>query len=102
MKPLLAVLLIIALAACTAEKAGTTAGGTSQPWNPNATTGGGVTVPGSALSAMPVSGQGGPMQGSAGLNVPAPSQAVVNQTGSQAIGTGPAEYRRGTPADVVQ
>ena len=59
MKPLLAVLLIIALAACTAEKAGTTAGGTSQPWNPNATTGGGVTVPGSDSPPCPLVARAG-------------------------------------------
>ena len=101
MKPRLAVVLTIALAACTSER-GVTTTGAHQPWNPNAATGGGVTVPGGALSGMPVSGTGGPMQGSPGLDVAAPSQPVVNQTGSQAIGTGPAEYRRGTPANVVQ
>ena len=102
MKPLCAALLLAALTACTAQRAATPASGTPQSWSPNATTGGGVNVPGSTLSGMPVSGQRGPMQGSAGMNVAAPQEPVTEQTGSQAIGQGPAEYRRGSPAKVVQ
>ncbi|MBV8592401.1 MAG: hypothetical protein JO212_20470 [Acetobacteraceae bacterium] len=60
----------------------------------------GVTVPGSTLSTMPVTGTGGAMQGSAGMSVAAPQQPAMNQTGSQSIGTGPAQYRLGSPAIV--
>jgi hypothetical protein len=101
MKTLVAVLPIIALTACTAEKGGTSAGGPSQPWNPNTPTGGGVTVPASILNGIPVSGTGGPMQGSPGLNLPASQQPAVNQNGPAGYGLGPAEYQRGTPASVV-
>ena len=102
MRPRFAFSLIsLVLAACAAEKPGMPAGPTTgKPSIPSAIPGTGVTVPGSTLSSMPATGTGGPMQGSAGMNVAAPQQPAMTQTGSQLIGKGPAQYRLGSPANV--
>ena len=52
----------LALAACGVERSATPARETTNPSIPSAMPGSGVTVPGSALSAMPVTGHGGPMR----------------------------------------
>ena len=90
----------LALAACGVERSATPARETTNPSIPSAMPGSGVTVPGSALSAMPVTGHGGPMQDSPGIRVQFPQEPVVDQTGSQAVGDGPAQYRRGGPATI--
>ncbi|MBV8094881.1 MAG: hypothetical protein JO110_16965 [Acetobacteraceae bacterium] len=103
MRPRFAFSLIsLVLAACAAEKPGMPAGPmtTGKPSVASESAGSGVTVPGSTLSSMPATGTGGPMQGSAGMNVAAPQQPAMTQTGSQLIGKGPAQYRLGSPANV--
>ena len=73
-------LISLVLAACAAEKPGTPASPTTgKPSVPSEIAGTGVTVPGSTLSTMPVTGTGGPMQGSAGMSVAAPQQPAMNR-----------------------
>jgi hypothetical protein len=67
---------------------------------PGAPPGSGVNLPGSALSDIPATGHSGPMQGSVGMSVPFPQEPVVDQTGSQRMGEGPAQLQRGIPASV--
>lgn len=99
MRRSLALTVGLALTGCSMQPV-KPASETANPSIPSAAPGSGVTVPGSALSAMPVTGHGGPMQDSAGIRVRFPQEPVVDQTGSQAIGEGPAEYRRGGPATI--
>jgi hypothetical protein len=39
-------------------------------------------------------------RGHAGISVQFPQEPVLDQTGSQAVGNGPAQYRRGGPATI--
>jgi hypothetical protein len=100
MRRSLALMVGLALTGCSVQKGVKPAGETANPSIPSAMPGSGVTLPGSALSAMPVSGHGGPMEDSLGMKVPYSQEPVMDQTGSQAIGDGPAEYRRDGPATI--
>ena len=62
MRRRLALTVGLALAACGVERSAPPARETTNPSIPSAMPGSGVTVPGSALSAMPVTGHGGPMR----------------------------------------
>jgi hypothetical protein len=100
MRRSLALMVGLALTDCSVQQPVKPASETANPSIPSAMPGTGVTFPSSALSGMPVTGHGGPMQGSFGMKVPSPQEPVVDQTGSQAVGEGPAQYRRGSPASV--
>ena len=99
MRRRLALTVGLALTGCNMQQPVRPTSETVNPSIPSAMPGSGVTVPGNALSAMPVTGHGGPMQ-VCGNQSSVPAGACVDQTGSQAVGNGPAQYRRGGPATI--